>query len=455
MMLDRVYVLLCRHGDHLILLPLLYADAQAGLKVGLVVHADYASLFDGVSYVTPIIFEGGKSDVIGAMNLAREHSADVRCCEVSGDNTTLNSIGHEQRFTSSFEKEIFHLAGRLKDFQKNLPLVFDRRSPERELALIRSLNPTKAISRQRKYILVSADGVSSPFPYKDLLFELIRHRFTGSLTFKATVIDLGALKAERFYDLLGLYERSVCLVACDSAPLHLAQACPRLPVCALVRDYPMYWFGSAWRPNRICSIRYSDFPYRAVEMLNAIARLNKPGSILPTIVKGPKLIHTYNAVNLNGEHAEAQETWEREYLTGRWIATPIESGAAGRDTKIQLGDALRFPFLRDSIKMAAMRANGDDLIVLSRESAMFEEGLTERLTPHNPWFAHMRYKDPETFHPSYDLFAFTKIWWLKHNAEIPDLVFGRDRNWDRVLYQVIKKHGGKELVAATYRNPKE
>ena len=455
-MLDRVYILTCRVGDHLILLPILYADFQAGLKVGLVVHKDYSGILDGVSYVTPIIFEGGKSDVLGALELAKRHSSDVVVCEVSGDTATLNSLGHEQRLTDSFEKEIFNLAGRLKDFQKNLPLVFDRRSPERELALIQNITPKSKIKSLllHKYILVDAEGKSSPFPYKNLLLELIKKRFNnGRTSFKATIVDLSTIKAERFYDLLGLYEIAVCLVACDSGPLHLAQACPNLPVVALKNDHPTYWFGSAWRSNHICSIRYADFPNRAIEMLDAIQQIGKPGSIVKTNVKGHKLIHTYNTVLMNGEHSAAKETWEREYLSGRWIATPIEAGASGRDACNLLADKIRFPMLRDAIKMACVRAKLDDLIVLTRDNVCFEAGLTERLTNEHPWYARRRIKDPETFHPAYDLFAFTKQWWLKNHTEVPDLVFGKDRYWDRVLVEILKRNGGQELEQAVYYEP--
>ena len=46
------------------------------------------------------------------------------------------------------------------------------------------------------------------------------------------------MKAERFYDLLALFERAKCLVTVDTAHLHLAYACPTLPVVAIIGANP-------------------------------------------------------------------------------------------------------------------------------------------------------------------------------------------------------------------------
>jgi len=266
---------------------------------------------------------------------------------------------------------------------------------------------------------------------------------------------LDRIKAERIFDLLGFFEKAHCLVACDSAPLHLAQACPKLPVVCLAQDKPTLWHGSAWQPNHICYIRYSDFPKRAVEMLDAIQEIGIPASPFVTGSKGHKLIHCFSAYELNGEFDSAKSTWEREYLTGRWIATPIELGAIGRDSKTALKDQKRYPFLKDVIRLACMRAKDEDVVVLTRDWTCFEVGLSDRLTNDNPWFCFRRFREPETFHPTCDLFAFSKQWWREHNAEVPDLILGKDRYWPAVLLAVLKRNGGKELEQAIYRKAKD
>lgn len=451
----KLYIQLGRTGDVINLLPLAYADAQSGQRSAIMTCHEFSTVLEGCSYIDVVKFDGQIHELERAVLEAKAISNEIIVTQVLGPTKTLKNVGQESRHTDSFIKEAWYLAGRLKDWQQQAPLVFDRRSPERELALLQSINPQKTISRQRKYVLIASSGETSPFPYKPLLFELISGRFKSAKTFNATLIDLDDLKAERFYDLVGLYEKAYCLIACDSAPLHLAHACPTLPVCALVNDTPSYWHGSAWRRNHIFHCRYKDFPNRAVEMLDAIENVMMPGSPFVTGVKGQKLIHAYNAYELNGEHEAAMETWRREYRTGRWIATPIERGACGRDTKTALRDAKRFPFLKDAIRLASMRAKDNDVIVLTRDHTCFEEGMTERLTRELPCYAHRRFREPETFHPAYDLFAFTKRWWSEHRGEVPDLVMGKDHYWHRILAEVIKQNGGKELTDSIYRNQKD
>jgi hypothetical protein len=440
------------------LLPLCYADAQAGQRSAIMTCAEYAPLFEGCSYVDCIPFNGQPHELPKAYKEARAISSDVVVTQTLGDTETLKKMGQEKRFTDSFIKESWSLAGRLKDLQKNIPLVFDRRSPEREQALIESSVGGRKykgkLSLKKSYYLIAPSGHSSPFPYRDLLFELIHNRFcknTGGMNGGTGLIDLSKLKAERIYDLLPFYEQGHCLIAIDSAPLHLAMAVPRLPVVALVNDRPSYWHGSPWRKNHICTIRYSDFPERCIEMLDAITRINRPGSFFSGGVPGFKLIHVYSAYQLNGEHEHALETWDNEYVTGRWIHTPIERGAMGRDSTVGLKDPVRFPYLKDVLRAASMRAKDDDVIVLTRDHTACRPGITDKLTQDNPWYHHREMDDDDLHHPSVDLFAFTKKFWLQIRDQVPDLILGRDRNWDSVMLHIFKGAGAKELRGCIYR----
>lgn len=459
MTFDRIYICLLRIGDQISILPMLHADSKSGLRVAMMVHRDFAGLCSGTSYAQEIIWDGPIEDAHGAIRLAESMSKDVRVLRVLATEEMQREIyeraGYKSAMSDSHDKELWRLAGRAGDFAKH-PLIFDRRNPDRELALLQSLNPQKAVPRHRRWILISADGTTSPFPYKDLLIELVKRRCNPKhKTIPGSVIDLNEIKAEKFYDFIGLYEKSYCMIASDSAHLHLSAACPELPVLALTQDRPSLWHGSAWRKQFVFYCRYSDFPKRAIEMLSAIERIEVPGSPFIGGAKGHKLVHVFSAYELNGEFSEARETWEREYLTGRWIATPIELGAIGRDSKTVLKDQKRYPFLKDVIRLACMRARDEDVIVLTREWVQFEIGLSDRLTNDNPWYAHRRFREPETFHPACDLFAFSKQWWREHNAEVPDLILGKDRYWPAVLLSVLKRHGGKELEQAIYRKEQE
>lgn len=270
----RILVALDRIGDLINLFPLLQADPETRLMV----LKEHAPLFDGISYSAPILFNGQFHELGKAMQEAKAITPDVRSGTFTGDPETIKKFtfsptGTAHATSSSFAKETWKIAGPIDLWNEQPRLVFDKRSPEREAALLESVCPVKR-GRKRKLMLVSAGGTSSPFPYRELLLTLLTLKFGE----KYQIVDLSTIRAERFYDLLALYERADILISTDSAPLHLAQACPELPVVAFVNDKPTHWFGSPWRANHIFHCRYSEFPDRAMEMLNVISG-NKPEPI--------------------------------------------------------------------------------------------------------------------------------------------------------------------------------
>jgi len=272
----RLYVQLCRLGDILNLLPLLYEDAQKGNRSSLMVCHEYIHHLDGCSYLDALDFDGGRYDLLTAVDKAKMVSDDVKVCQVTGPRDTVlehvyKANGITSTVTDSFQQESWRLAGRgQSDWLRQPPLIFDKRNKEREAALL------KSVGARKKMLLVAPTGYSSPFPCTPLLLDLLQMKFCR----RYDVVNLGDVKAERIYDLLGLYERAVALVSVDSAPLHLAHAVPKLPVIALVKDTPNYWHGSAWRPQHLAYIRYGDFPARHRDMFDAIDNIGKAGSYL-------------------------------------------------------------------------------------------------------------------------------------------------------------------------------
>lgn len=285
----RILVALDRLGDLINLFPLLRAEPETRLMA----LAEHAPLFTGISYSEPILFHGQFHELGKAVQEAKAIAPDVRSVTFTGDPETVKTFtfkptGTAHATSSSFAKETWKIAGRIDLWNEQPPLIFDRRSPEREAALLESICPAKR-GRKRKLMLVSAGGTSSPFPFRELLMTLLALKFESGYQ----IVDLAKIRAERFYDLLALYERADVLVATDSAPLHLAHAFPNLPVVALVNDKPSPWFGSPWRANHIFHCRYSEFPDRAVEMLNRIDTKAKPESItvmLPFCAKDEALM---------------------------------------------------------------------------------------------------------------------------------------------------------------------
>lgn len=428
---QTLYVLLGRIGDILALLPCLKADADRGDRPALMVAKEYAPILDGVSYVDPVIFDGKPEEVERAVTLAGTLRRNVVCCQVAGPKAAIDKHTYKGGFAmcDAFDKEIWRTSGHVENISNPKPLVFDRRSPERETALAE-----QCIKPRKKNILVALGGYTSPFPAKDLLLDYLRLKYTAAKGF--AVVDISELHAERIYDLLGLYERAYCLVASDSAPLHLAQAVPGLPVIALVRDTPTLWHGSSWKRNHAVYVRYGDFGERATDITDAIAAIGRP-----PFPEGSDLLvyHTY----LNGAKGpESMPDLE---------AFPVRSKMLGRDTVEVLKDDRRLPYLRDVLRLACQKAADDDAWLY----LVHPNATLKARPPREMGWCHRTVvtDDREEYNPAIDLFAFQKKWWLTNRHGMPDFVMGNDLGWQQVLAKMIEMDGGKEFRDLVYSPP--
>jgi predicted GH43/DUF377 family glycosyl hydrolase len=456
--MSRIYIVLGRAGDILNILPLMLVEYQAGRSSRLMVAKEFAGILEGVKYVDPIIFDGAPHEIDRAVELARTMFKDVMCLQVAGPpemikQHTYDPAGQPHAKTESFQKEMWQLAGKLELWRDQPPLVFDNRNAEREKSL---LSLKQFGYSNRDWILVAVDGHSSPFPYKKLLIKLLELFFHRRVSFQ--IIDLSEIKAERLFDLLAVltHRKARMLFASDSAILHLAYAVPTLPVIALTQDKPSLWHGAAWRPNHIFHCRYSDWMNRADEMLERIDVLSKDGCVFNPKLASPRIIHTWSQYEVNdenrGRHESAKLTWEPAYRlplkSPRWISTPLEIGAVGRDSTVIWKDHLRFPFVKDAIRNACLRASEDDVIVISRCDTCFSVDITERiLNEQLPIFCRRPASN------NVDLFAFTKKWWRDNQADYPDMSLGLDPHWHRVLAELMRLTGGREVKDLIYREP--
>jgi len=439
-MSNNTYLLLGRCGDLVSILPFLKAETDAGSKPTLIVSNQFESLFDGVSYVNVVPFDGGIHMLRQAWDWARAQYPGVKSLQVIGQSKDVGEItygpaGQKSAVTTSFVKEYWKLAGKLTLWDDVLPLVFDKRSPERETALLEEVGVVKrpgSPGRPRKprpIILVACQGTSSPFPGAALLLELLRLKFHG----EHQVLELP--RAERIYDLLALYERAHCLVSVDSAPLHLAHAVPGLPVIALTNDRPLLWNGSPWLPQWAWCCRYHDWPERATEMLAAIEGCR--------VESTQPWIEVWN----DYDRTSPPSAYHRRLL-------PVYPGACGRDSANTVKDPKRIPYLKDCLRMGMQRVQREGLVMLRRpdtrltESDAFLEGAcyAYRLT---------RNGAGDTFSPIVDMVCAEKQWWQAHLAEIPDLLLGSDYQWSEALRVLFQKHGAKDMTGVCYRETKK
>lgn len=425
------YLLLGRTGDLISVLPFLKSEPE---KPNLVVSNQHIDLFDGVSYVNAVPFDGGIHMLREAFDFAKETFPDVKSLQVIGNTNDVAELtyapnGQNSAITTSFVKEIWKIAGKMHLWDDVLPLVFDQRNTERETALLKSCNVAGTPGRKKPLLLVSIKGNTSPFPYCDLLMELLRLKFGKEFH----ILELP--KAERIYDLLALYERAHCLVTVDSAPLHLARACPDLPVIALTNDRPMLWNGSAWEPNWAWCCRYHDFPERATEMLSAIETC-RCEMVSP-------FIRVWNEYDLD----------QKPRHTTRKLL-PAYPGACGRDSANTIKDEKRIPYLKDCLRMGLQRAVKDEMVCLTRPDTGIEMSEVMDMLPKSlAAFAYRltRNGEGDTFSPISDFFCAPKSWWKERLAEIPDFLFGKDYYWSEGLWALFKKHGAVDVTGVCYR----
>ena len=305
------------------------------------VAEEFASVLDGVSYAEKIVFDGKPWELEKAIAEAKKLCENIVVTQVNGVKEVIEKLayapaGQKSAVTDSHNREQWKLAGCLKDWGK-IPLIFDRRDKDREQTLLMIQNLHKA-GRKKKLILISAGSVSSPFPYRNLLLELVNLKYGKT----HRVINLADVKAERFYDLLALYEMAECLISVDTAHLHLAHAVPNLPVMALIQDKPLYWHGSAWRPSHHFHCRYRDFPWRALELFTAIDDI---GSKVDSNV-------------LQVYHGSVRKNNGVRYF-------PIQPGSCRRDAVNVLNDKEHFPMLQDAIRMIMQVSKSPTYMVLN------------------------------------------------------------------------------------------
>ncbi len=459
-MKTRLYVQLGRAGDIINILPVLLRDFErTGVRPGILVAEAYAALLEGVGYVCPYVFPGDFRDTLAAIQLAEKIAAaddlTVVVTQIYGKDLWAVET------CSSFVRESW---ARVPDAPAwgSLPLVFDRRDPEREAGVISHLvrDPSKP------YIVVALDGVSSPFEHASLVRETLRHQIRG-----VQIVEVSAFLAHRFFDMLGLLEGAQALVAIDTGILHLAHAVPGLPVVAFITRNPSRWHGTAWRPMHFGRFYYDEVPDRIAEIAAAVGRTTWVREELMR----PTIVHAYSHFEEGPIDPEtvrrmefARRTWVAEYQQTPWAVCEFKREDSRRSSgDAPINDPRPIPFWKDIIEKAIVGRAPWDVIALTNADVCFTPGLSgwvlDTLAHHGCAFTHRwDFYFPMTvplaneeqvkrgkWYSGSDAFFFTVGWWAQHGREYPDMLIGREQN-DEVLRQLIKRHGGLELHGAIY-----
>jgi hypothetical protein len=421
--MDSLIIQLGKTSEVMALLPLAYAGHQANLRVGMMVCREFADCLDGASYVEKVVFDGQPWQLPEAVEQARKLSQEVVVTQVNGPKEVIakyaySQIGRTQAVESSFDRESWNVAGALNAWGK-FPLVFDQRNAEREQSLLPANHRGKA-ALERKLALLALDSVTSPFLNKDQLRKLLTLNCPNF-----EFVDLCQVRAERFYDLLGLYEAAHCLISVDTAHLHLAPAVPTLPVMALIQDAPDYWHGTAWRPQHHFYCRYHDVSRRAMELFTAINRLGRQES--------PAILAYHGGLRDDG-----------------WTSFAIQPGSCHRDSANCLHDQAHYPMLRAAIEMFTQTPLPHQTVILVRSDTKFKDypATASACQASPPRYAYRMNRDQaghDTFFPAADLFAARVELWKQILPELPDMCMDDGAFWSRALLEVFKMHGAREI----------
>lgn len=232
-------VQLGKAGDLIQLLPALEDVAARIGKPVVMVNQQFASVLDGVSYVEPwVVPMQWPRETAKAREEAMKHFKTVVVPQFWNDSVPFGQAqggsivdfnGQKWRFDldkwPNCQAAMWSRLGLSLRQMQDMPLEFDKRDirRERELASVAS-------SWKKPVILFNLEGDSCPFGYAPEIMEVLkplRHLFD--------LVDLQKIKAERVYDLLGLYDRAAGLLTVDTATLHLAGA-GNIPYVAFTND---------------------------------------------------------------------------------------------------------------------------------------------------------------------------------------------------------------------------
>lgn len=406
-----------RNGDLISILPAMWALAQTGVRPVVCVSEEFSGVMDGVSYCDHIVYPGPYNDPAAGNRWLQNH---LRGQEITIAQWYRHPFDHSRQ-TSSYQTESWRVAGMLNEFGKH-PLVFDKRDLDREKTLTDTVD-----SQGKDLILVALDGVSSPLRQREEIIEMIHQSFPD-----ACICDISKIRGHRVYDLISLYEKSDCIISCDTVHLHLSRAA-RVPVVALINNG---FFGSVPPPNAVATIRYSD-----ADMIEKVRHA-------VTTVLDAKNGHHFvvHAVHMHGDserHRKAQATWPAAYGTESIIKH--HSTDWGLTMKIP-DDPRELPPLKVILEGPRDKTISDsDVIIFQNSDIALSSGSIEQMRRHAATFGafSMRRVEPGSgyTHIGRDLFGFRADWLRENLAKIPDFFIGCPY-FDLVIAAMIRKERG-------------
>lgn len=445
-------VQLGRYGDIINLLPICRHIAENYGKPYLMVAREFASLLEGISYVIPEIFDGPYDQLASAMRQASQKFKIVLRGQIYGKGHT------QERKSASYNRESWRELG--FDFQfydvHHFKPVFDLRNVAREAELA-----AKTITTKKPLLLVQVtNSVSSPFIYGVELLERIQIEFGQDFE----VVNMAEVRGERLYDLLGLLDKAVGLISCDTALLHLAAASD-VRVISLVNPKP--WLGSICRCNEVAHSTYDDFQADHSIVSKAIKNHLKTRPQVIQNGQSQKIkpatkrkiwhaVERHVEVTVHTRKLDAWRSWDDLYASGKFI--PAHYTTYLRDAR-SIGSSRELPFLKDVLSHAMNNASDEDIICFTNDDIHLHPELPTALDFYVSVYGAVcsqrcdfKMKVPVGSSPDEvarrggkhlgrDLFAFTKEWLEENWGNIPDFIIGAS-DFDLCLAAMIRLKRG-------------
>lgn len=369
-----------RIGDNINLLPVLYSEHLAGRKPTIVTSQKYSDIFDGVTYCDVKRYSGDPVELSHAIGLCGG-LPDLRLAQVFMNQDQLH-------LESSFAKESYRL-GRFKELWRKFPYEFDNRSPERERQLLDQIFPN--IGDIQPFIAVALDGVSSPFANSEHILNGLRQRFS-----EYKIVDLSTIKAEKFYDILGILDAASCLVTIDTAHLWLSNV-SKCPVVTLVNDG---WRGSPPPVTSIASFRYSD--YHIDQICDAVESC---------LLDAGTMIGVVDRFGKEKRHREAARSQNKAFDV--WF------GSQGIErTAQEIGDSRPLPMLKEMLSRAVMFGSDRDIIIWTNDDVKILDLFAA--ANHARIFGAVSIRRDQK-HIGREMFAFRWDWLADRLRDFPDV----------------------------------
>ena len=315
----KCFVALSKFGDIVQSLGIIEHEFnKTGKKPHVVTSDKFASIFEGLSYVGKVIkFTGRWGDLHGGIKLAKSTYDDVVVLQCHGEKFPF------QQTKPSFQHEVYDRVGLLGQWAYMKP-NFDRRSFAREKALLDGHGLTGS-----KYILVADHSESSQFKQIEELKVMLATKFGAEYK----IVLLSTIRAQKIYDLLGIYEKAAALVSTESVHTHLAWA-TNVPMFVLAANG---WRGSAFRKEFQFYAKYSDWEFRKNDLISALQQfLNKDEPEIPFTIKTEKQFgYNLSSINFGGNFIGAYRYHSGGWKTKLMIRTGIGEFPLQVDDKIE------------------------------------------------------------------------------------------------------------------------